>query len=57
VKLKVTGPQIVAIIVGVVVSLFIAHYEEWLPRHWETYVSPDGVFSIELPGKATLETN
>jgi hypothetical protein len=57
VKLKVTCPQIAGIIVGVVVFLFIAHYDEWLPRHWETYVSPDGAFSIELPGKAILETS
>jgi hypothetical protein len=57
VKLKVTGPQIVGVIFSLVVSVLVAHYDELLPRHWETYIAPDGTFSIELPGKATLETS
>jgi hypothetical protein len=56
-KLKVSGSQIVIIVVAAIGSVLIAHYEELLPRHWQTYMAPDGTFSLDLPGKPTIETN
>ena len=55
-KLKISGHQIGVIIVAVVGAVLVAHYDELLPHRWQTYVAPDGTFSIELPGKPTVET-
>lgn len=44
----------------VVVSALIAHfvvanYERFLPHRWQTYTSPDGSFSVQLPDKPSIE--
>jgi hypothetical protein len=49
--------QIIIIIVAAVGSVFVAHYEDFLPYSWQTYTAPDGTFSIELPSKPTVETS
>jgi hypothetical protein len=38
-----------------IIAHFVANYEDFLPYHWQTYTSPDGSFSIQLPGKPTVE--
>ena len=55
-KVKLSAPQISLIIVGAIGSVLIAHYDDLLPHSWQTYSSPDGTFSIDLPGKTTFET-
>ncbi len=46
---------IALIVFGVVVGHFVAHYDRYLPHRWQTYASPDGSFSIQLPGKPSIE--
>jgi PsbP-like protein len=55
-KSKLSGPLIGVVIIAAIGSVLVAHYDELLPRSWQTYSSPDGTFSIDLPGKTTLET-
>ena len=55
-KFKVSGSQVAIIIVASLGSVLVAHYDELLPYRWQTYVAPDGMFSIEVPGKPTLES-
>lgn len=48
--------RIIAVIVfAVVVQQLIAHYDQWLPHRWHTYTADDGTFSIDLPGKPTVD--
>lgn len=55
-KSKLSPAQITAIIIAALGSILVAHYDEFLPYHWETYTAPDGTFSVELPGKPQAET-
>ena len=55
-KFKVSGSRVAIIIVASLGSVLVAHYDELLPYRWQTYVAPDGTFSIEVPGKPTLES-
>ena len=55
-KSKISITQIGITIVGAIAAVFIAHFEDFFPYSWQTYVAPDGTFSIELPGKAVVET-
>ncbi len=34
----------------------VANYDKLLPHSWKTYVAPDASFSVDLPGKITVET-
>ncbi len=54
-KFKITPSQIVMVVLASVGSVLVAHYDTLLPYHWKTYTPPDGTFSIELPGKPTVE--
>ena len=56
-KFKISIPQIGIIIVAAIGSVFVAHFDDFLPDRWQTYVAPDGTFSIDLPGESTLSTN
>lgn len=55
-KSKLGVPLIVAIVVGASVAAVVANYGTFFPRQWNTYTSPDGTFSIELPAKPTIDT-
>jgi hypothetical protein len=55
-KSKISITRIAITVIGAIAAVFIAHYEDFLPYSWQTYVAPDGTFSIELPGKAAVET-
>lgn len=55
-KGKITFRQVALIVFTVIVATAVAHYDELLPHRWQTYTAPDGTFSIELPGKPTVET-
>jgi hypothetical protein len=33
----------------------VALYDRYVPHRWQTYTSPDGSFSIQLPGKPSVE--
>ena len=55
-KSKLNGPLIGVVIIAAIGSVLVAHYDELLPRSWQTYSSPDGTFSIDLPGKTSIET-
>jgi hypothetical protein len=46
---------IFGIIVAAVLSQIIAHYDQLLPYRWETFNSPDGTFSVSLPGKPVAD--
>lgn len=37
------------------VGYFVAHYEEFLTHRWQTYTSPDGSFSVELPDRPSIQ--
>jgi hypothetical protein len=54
-KAKISGSQIGLVIVAAIVSVLVAHYDDFLPQRWQTYTAPDGAFSIELPSKPTVE--
>lgn len=54
-KFPVTVRWIVLLIFGGIAAHFVANYDRYLPRRWETYSAPDGSFSIQLPGKLTVE--
>jgi hypothetical protein len=45
-----------AVIVAALASVLIAHYDEFLPYRWQTYVAPDKSFSIDFPGNPQEET-
>jgi hypothetical protein len=55
-KSKITFRQVALIFFGVLVSLAVANYDKLLPHRWQTYIAPDRSFSVELPGKASVET-
>jgi len=55
-KSKLSGSLVGVVIVAAIGSVFVAHYDDFLPYRWETCAAPDGTFSIDLPGKTTLET-
>jgi hypothetical protein len=54
-KSKLSGSMIGGIIVATIVSVLVAHYEDFLPYRWQTYAAPDGTFSIELPDHPSTE--
>ena len=54
--MKVNAGTIAVIVSGVVVAAAVANYDKLLPHRWETYTSPNGAFSIDLPGKPDVET-
>jgi hypothetical protein len=54
-KSKITASRIALIVFGVIVATVVAHYDEWLPHRWQTYTSPDGSFSVQLPAKPSVE--
>jgi hypothetical protein len=56
-KPKLSVARIGIIIVAAIGSVLVAHYDDFLPYSWQTYTSPDGAFSIELPGKPAIETS
>ena len=56
VKSKISAQQIILIIVAVLISTAVANYDKLLPHRWQTYTSPDGNFSVELPGKPGVES-
>lgn len=41
---------------GVLIAKAVANYDKLLPHWWRTYTAPDSTFSIDLPGKPTVET-
>jgi len=55
-KSRLTFRQLAGIVFAVLVAMAVANYEKLLPHRWESYTAPDGSFSIELPGKPTMET-
>ncbi len=55
-KSKLSGSLVGIVIVAAIGSVFVAHYDDFLPYSWQTYAAPDGTFSIELPGKPVVET-
>jgi len=55
-KSKLSGSLVGVVIVAAIGSVFVAHYDDFLPYRWRTYAALDGTFSIDLPGKTTLET-
>src|SRR5215831_1933190 len=54
-KSRITVGWIVGIVVAVLIATAVANYDKLLPHQWHTYVAPDNSFSIELPGKPTVE--
>ena len=46
---------IVLAVFGGVGSWLIAHYQQLIPDRWETFTSPDGTFSVDLPAKVTSQ--
>src|SRR4051794_21789114 len=53
---QVTVRRVLLAFCGVLVALCLAHLAKFLPHTWKTYTAPDGSFSIDLPGEATVET-
>jgi hypothetical protein len=53
----ITVRQVVVIVFAVLTATVVASYDKLLPHQWQTYTGPDGIFSIELPEKPTVETN
>ncbi len=47
--------QIGGIIFAVLLSQVIVYREELIPYRWQTFNSPDGKFSINLPGKPIVD--
>ena len=54
-KSRITIWQVALIVLAVLISMAVANYDKILPHRWETYTASDGSFSIELPGKPTLQ--
>ena len=54
-KSKITAPQIAAAVFAALVAMAVANYDKLLPHKWQTYTAPDNSFTIELPGKPTVE--
>lgn len=42
------------LVCSLLVGYFVAHYEEFLPHRWQTYTTPDGLFSLQLPAEPTV---
>ena len=55
-KSQITFRQVALIVLAVLVSMAVANFDKLLPHRWQTYTAPDGSFSVELPGKPTVET-
>ncbi len=53
---KLSPRLIVVIIVASIVSVLVAHYQDFLPYQWQTYRAADNSFSIELPGTPSVKT-
>ena len=43
------------VVLGAIGAHFVANYGRYLPHRWQTYTAPDGSFSIQLPGKPSIE--
>src|SRR5579872_182621 len=54
-KAPVTFRWIALIVFSAIVAHFVAHYDRYLPHRWQTYVSSDGSFCIQLPAKPTIQ--
>jgi hypothetical protein len=55
-KSRITSRQIALIVFGVLVATAVANYDKLLPLRWQTYTAPDNTFTVELPGKPSVET-
>ncbi len=55
VKSKITAQQICAAVFAALVAMAVANYDKLLPLKWQTYTAPDNSFTIEFPGKPTVE--
>jgi hypothetical protein len=47
--------QLFGIVGAVAISTVITNYEALLPYRWQTFNSPEGDFSVDLPGNPTVE--
>ncbi|MGA9042101.1 MAG: hypothetical protein WB421_16335 [Terriglobales bacterium] len=54
-KSPISVGRIVLIVFAVIIAYCVTNYEQFLPHHWQTYTSPDGSFSIQLPDKPSVE--
>jgi hypothetical protein len=54
-KSPVTLRWIAQLVFGAIVAYFVAHYDRYLPHRWQTYTSPDGSFSIQLPDRPSIQ--
>ncbi|HKB97519.1 MAG TPA: hypothetical protein VKD23_01905 [Terriglobales bacterium] len=45
---------IALVVLSVIISHFVANYEQFLPYHWRTYTAPDGSFSVQFPDKPSV---
>jgi hypothetical protein len=54
-KSHITVGRIVTIVVAVLIATAVANYDRLWPHAWQTYTAPDGSFSIEFPGKPSVE--
>jgi hypothetical protein len=50
-----SNKKIVGIIFAVLLSQIFAYREDLIPYRWQTFRSPDGKFSVNLPGKPIVE--
>jgi hypothetical protein len=48
--------RVALIVFAALVAMAVANYDRLLPNRWQTYAAPDGSFSVDLPGKPTVET-
>jgi hypothetical protein len=55
-KSRIPFRQIALICFGVLVASAVANYDKLLPHRWQTYTAPDKSFTVELPGKPSIET-
>ena len=53
-KSPITLRWIALVVFGAIVAHFVANYDRYLPHRWQTYASPDGSFSIQLPAKPSI---
>lgn len=52
---KITIQQ-AALMVFTIAALALSSCDKPISRTWQTYTAPDGTFSVELPGKPSVET-
>jgi hypothetical protein len=54
-KSKVNTQLICATVFAALVAAAVANYDKFLPLKWQTYTAPDNSFTVEFPGKPTVE--